>query len=145
MDLGTHKVSQRDSTSHKPEEQDQARHAEDQYPCSETTQAGERFRTFRKPWHRLNTYNQFLRAHQSVNRKNAARTRDAILLAFVSKPHAINAAPISPEPRYPAGRVIQGIPPDIRVAPPSSAAYNGLHAISARKGSFGERNRRRTI
>lgn len=66
--------------------------------------------------------NQFLRAHHSVNRKNAARTRHAILLALVSNPHAIKQAPINEEPRYPAGRVIQGIPPDIRVSPPSSGS-----------------------
>ena len=70
----------------------------------------------------VETYNQFLRAHQSVNKKNAARTRQAILLALVSNPQAIKQAPMSEEPRYPAGRVIQGIPPNIRVSPPSSAA-----------------------
>ena len=69
----------------------------------------------------METYNQFLRAHQSVN-KNAARTRQAVLLALVSNPQAIKQAPMSKEPRYPAGRVIQGIPPDIWVSPPSSAA-----------------------
>jgi hypothetical protein len=66
--------------------------------------------------------NQFFRAHHSVNRKNAARTRHATLLALVSNPHAIKQAPMSEEPRYPAGRVIQGIPPDIRVSPPSSGS-----------------------
>ena len=53
--------------------------------------------------------------------KKAANTSEAILLALVSKPHAIKAAPMSEDPRYPAGRVSQGIPPDMRVAPPSSA------------------------
>ena len=70
------------------------------------------------------TYNQFLRAHHSVNKKNAARTRHATLLALVSNPHAIKQAPMNEEPRYPAGRVTQGIPPDIRVSPPSSATYS---------------------
>lgn len=60
-------------------------------------------------------------AHQSVKMKKTARTRLATLLALVSNPHAMSAAPIKPEPRYPAGRVSQGIPPDMVVAPPSSA------------------------
>ena len=67
------------------------------------------------------TYNQFRLAHQSVNKKNAARIIVATLLALVLNPHVMSAAPMSDEPRYPAGRVSQGIPPDIRVAPPSSA------------------------
>jgi len=46
---------------------------------------------------------------------------DAILLAFVLNPQTIRHAPMKEEPRYPAGRVIQEIPPDILVAPPSSA------------------------
>lgn len=74
------------------------------------------------------TYNQFLRAHHRVNRKNAARTRHATLLALVSNPHVIKQAPMNEEPRYPAGRVIQGMPPDIRVSPPSSATYQGEHS-----------------
>ena len=67
------------------------------------------------------TYTQLFRAHQSVKRKKAAMTRDATFAAFVSNPQTMSAAPMSDEPRYPAGRVTQGIPPDIRVAPPSSA------------------------
>ena len=68
-----------------------------------------------------NTHRRLRRAHQSVKIKNAASTRLATLLAFVSNPHAISAAPIRPEPRYPAGSVSHGIPPDMLVAPPSSA------------------------
>ena len=68
------------------------------------------------------THKRLLRAHQSVNIKNTARTRLATLLALVSNPHAISAAPIRPEPRYPAGSVSHCMPPDILVAPPSSAA-----------------------
>ena len=64
---------------------------------------------------------QFLRAHHRVNRKKAAKTIDATLLAFISNPHAIKQAPMNDDPRYPAGRVMKGIPPDMRVAPPSSA------------------------
>jgi hypothetical protein len=56
--------------------------------------------------------------------KKAARMIVAILLALVLKPHAIRHAPMKDEPRYPAGSVSQGIPPDIFVAPPSSARYN---------------------
>jgi hypothetical protein len=67
------------------------------------------------------THNQFLRAHHRVKRKNTARAREAILLALVSNPHAMREAPMSEDPRYPAGRVIQGMPPDMRVSPPSSA------------------------
>ena len=67
------------------------------------------------------THRRLRRAHQSVKTKKAARTKLATLLAFVSNPHAISAAPIKPEPRYPAGSVSHGIPPDIIVAPPSSA------------------------
>jgi len=66
-------------------------------------------------------------AHQSVKTKKTARTRLATLLALVSNPHAISAAPIRLEPRYPAGSVIHAIPPDILVAPPSSAART--HAL----------------
>lgn len=67
------------------------------------------------------TYKTLRLAHQSVKMKKTARTRLATLLAFVSNPHAMSAAPIKPEPRYPAGSVSQGIPPDMVVAPPSSA------------------------
>ena len=35
----TYEVSQRNSPSHEPEEHDQARHAEDQHPCSESERA----------------------------------------------------------------------------------------------------------
>jgi hypothetical protein len=72
------------------------------------------------------TYKKFLLAHQSVNKKKPANTRLAILLALVSNPQAIKAAPMKEEPRYPAGRVIHGIPPDISVAPPSSAVCKSL-------------------
>jgi hypothetical protein len=58
-----------------------------------------------------------------VKRKNTAMTSEAILLAFVLNPHAIKQAPINEEPRYPAGRVSQDIPPDILVTPPSSAIF----------------------
>jgi hypothetical protein len=71
--------------------------------------------------HRNNTHSQFLRAHHNVKRKNTPRARQAILLALVSNPHAIRQAPMSEDPRYPAGRVIHGMPPDMRVSPPSSA------------------------
>jgi hypothetical protein len=69
------------------------------------------------------THRRFRLAHQSVNTKNTARTMLAILLALVSNPHAMSAAPIKPEPRYPAGSVSHDTPPDIIVAPPSSASY----------------------
>jgi hypothetical protein len=69
------------------------------------------------------THNKLRRAHHSVNKKNTASTRLAILLAFVSNPHAIKQAPMKEEPRYPAGRVIHDMPPDMRVAPPSSAKH----------------------
>lgn len=71
------------------------------------------------------THRRFRLAHQSVNMKNTARTRLATLLALVSNPHAMSAAPIRPEPRYPAGSVIHGMPPDMLVAPPSSAMTPG--------------------
>ena len=76
----------------------------------------------KKKTRKKKTYKILRLAHQSVKTKKTARTRLAPLLAFVSNPHAMSAAPIKPEPRYPAGRVSQGIPPDIVVAPPSSAA-----------------------
>jgi hypothetical protein len=72
------------------------------------------------------TYSQFFRAHQSVIKKNTARTRDATLEAFVSNPQAMSAAPMKEEPRYPAGRVSQGMPPDMEVTPPSSAGSTEL-------------------
>ena len=62
-----------------------------------------------------------LLAHQRVNKKKTAIIRVAILLALISNPHAIKQAPMNEDPRYPAGRVMSGIPPDMRVAPPSSA------------------------
>lgn len=71
----------------------------------------------------------FLRAHQRVKRKNTARTMQATLLALMSKPHAIRQAPMNDEPRYPAGSVMKGIPPDILVAPPSSANRVNEHRI----------------
>ena len=67
------------------------------------------------------THSQFLLAHHKVTKKHAAKTREAILLAFVSNPHAIRHAPMNEDPRYPAGNVIHCMPPDILVAPPSSA------------------------
>jgi len=69
------------------------------------------------------THRTFRLAHHSVKIKNAARTMLATLLALVSNPHAMSAAPIRPEPRYPAGKVSQEIPPDMVVAPPSSAVH----------------------
>ena len=45
------------------------------------------------------THKRLFRAHQSVNMKNTARTKLATLLALVSNPHAISAAPMRPEPR----------------------------------------------
>lgn len=67
------------------------------------------------------TTNKLCLSYHNVNKKNAAITMDAILLAFVLNPQAMKQAPINEEPRYPAGRVIQDTPPDIRVSPPSSA------------------------
>ena len=62
------------------------------------------------------------------------------MLALVSKPHAMSAAPIRPEPRYPAGRVSQGIPPDMLVAPPSSAVRMRIPASeSSSKRGLDER------
>ncbi len=69
-------------------------------------------------------YSQFFLAHQRVNRKNTAKTMEAILLAFVLNPQAIKHAPMKEDPRYPAGRVNDEMPPDILVAPPSSAAHH---------------------
>ena len=80
------------------------------------------------------THSQLRLAHHKVNRKKAARTSEAILLALVSKPQAMRAAPMRPEPRYPAGRVNQGIPPDIRVAPPSSATVEHVQHLTKRPG-----------
>ena len=71
---------------------------------------------------------QLLLAHHSVKRKNTASTIDAILLALVLNPHAIKHAPMNEEPRYPAGRVNHGIPPDIAVEPPSSAVEFDMSA-----------------
>ena len=71
---------------------------------------------------------QLLLAHQRVKRKNTASTIDAILLAFVLNPHAIKHAPMNEDPRYPAGRVNHGIPPDIAVEPPSSAVEIDMSA-----------------
>ena len=80
----------------------------------------------RKPCERtIDTYSQSLLAHHSVNKKNTARTIEATLLALVLKPHAIRHAPMKDEPRYPAGRVIQDMPPDMEVAPPSLAKGRG--------------------
>lgn len=70
---------------------------------------------------RKGAHSQFFLAHHRVNMKKKANTSDAILLADSLNPHAIKAAPIKDEPRYPAGKVSQGIPPDILVTPPSSA------------------------
>ena len=50
-----------------------------------------------------------------------ARTIVATFDASVSNPQAMRQAPIKLLPRYPAGSVMRGIPPDILVAPPSSA------------------------
>jgi len=69
---------------------------------------------------------KFLLAQKRVIKKNPANTRLAILLALVLNPQAINAAPMSDEPRYPAGSVIHGIPPDMLVAPPSSGSSSML-------------------
>ena len=53
--------------------------------------------------------------------KTYARTIVATFDASVSNPQAMRQAPIKLLPRYPAGSVMIGIPPDILVAPPSSA------------------------
>lgn len=68
------------------------------------------------------THSQFLLAHQRLIRKMTAKTKVAILLASKSYPQAIRAAPMKELPKYPAGRVNQGIPPLILVAPPSSGS-----------------------
>ena len=60
------------------------------------------------------------RAQNNDNMKIAASTRVAILEAFVSKPQAIMQAPKKLLPKYPAGRVHMGMPPDIWVAPLAS-------------------------
>lgn len=70
-----------------------------------------------------------------MNKKNPARINVAILLALVLNPHVIKAAPMRDEPRYPAGRVSQGIPPDIRVAPPSSAEARHVSVLTPRNVS----------
>jgi len=57
---------------------------------------------------KYSTHNKLRLAHHRVKMKNPASTRHAILLALVSNPHAINAAPIKEEPRYPAGNVTDG-------------------------------------
>ena len=68
---------------------------------------------------------------------------EATLLALVLKPHAIRHAPMKDEPRYPAGRVIQGMPPDMEVAPPSLAGGEGRIKLGrevgdARDGAYGQ-------
>lgn len=63
----------------------------------------------------------FLLAHHRVIRKTTPITMVATLLASISNPQAIRHAPMNEDPRYPAGRVIRLMPPDIFVAPPSSA------------------------
>jgi len=46
---------------------------------------------------------------------------DATLLALALNPQVIRQAPMKEDPRYPAGRVNDEMPPDILVTPPSSA------------------------
>ena len=54
---------------------------------------------------------------------------DAILLAL-----AIRQAPMKEDPRYPAGRVNDRMPPDILVSPPSSATRDcGVSRFKALK------------
>jgi hypothetical protein len=50
-------------------------------------------------------YKISLLAQNKVNKKKPAKTSDAILLAVMSNPHAMRAAPMKAEPVYPAGRV----------------------------------------
>jgi len=47
----------------------------------------------------VGAYSKFRLAHQRVNRKKAASTNEAILLASVLKPQAIKHAPMKEEPR----------------------------------------------
>ncbi len=112
----THKIPEGNTALNEPEQDNDARHAQDQYPCP-----GNYIQNHGKSTNEVVTYRISRLAHHKVNRKNTARTRQATLLAFVSKPHAIRQAPMKLDPRYPAGSVSQGIPPDMRVAPPSSA------------------------
>ena len=83
-----------------------------------------------------------LLAHQRVNTKKKAITIVATLLASISNPQAIREAPMKDDPRYPAGNVMSGIPPDIRVAPPSSAIHRkvrrlgGLYGFDSRSSSM---------
>jgi len=62
---------------------------------------------------------QSLRAHQSVSRKPTPSAMEAILLATISNPQKVSRAPISDEPRYPAGNVKALFPPSMWVTPPS--------------------------
>jgi hypothetical protein len=73
-------------------------------------------------WKAEHTHVKSRLAHHKVIKKNPASARQAIFEAFSLKPQAIKHAPMKDEPRYPAGKVIQGIPPLMLVAPPSSAA-----------------------
>jgi hypothetical protein len=114
-EIEAHKISQGHSLCNEPEQDNQARHAKNENPCP-IERAELRYRARAGL-----TYSISRLAHHRKNRKNTARTKQATLLAFVSKPHTISAAPIRLEPRYPAGSVSQAIPPDICVAPPSSA------------------------
>ena len=62
---------------------------------------------------------QSLRAHHSVSKKHTPRAILATLLATISNPQKISSAPISEDPRYPAGKVIALMPPRMCVTPPS--------------------------
>lgn len=73
--------------------------------------------------------------------KITASTRVAILEAFVSKPQVIMQAPRKLLPRYPAGRVQMGIPPDIRVAPlagrlEARSTNRAIHTPSSATGNY---------
>lgn len=62
---------------------------------------------------------QSLRAHHSVNKKQTPSTMLATLLATMLKPQKVKSAPISELPRYPAGSVMNCLPPRMCVTPPS--------------------------
>lgn len=72
--------------------------------------------------HAIGRVSGFMSARSRYDSTNThARTIVATFDASVSNPQAMRQAPIKLLPRYPAGSVMAGIPPDILVAPPSSA------------------------
>jgi hypothetical protein len=63
--------------------------------------------------------NQSFLAHHNVNKKHTPSTILATLLATMLKPQNVSSAPIRLDPRYPAGSVMNCLPPRMCVTPPS--------------------------